>query len=444
LGADKKSGPAFTDRTKALREELPQSGARFHHPSGQLPPREGALPQSLTSELRSRAYGLGFVRFGVIPLDVEGGLELPRAAFFERWLARGYAGEMISYLGPEGARAERARPGTLLDGARSLIVVALAHEPHLRSTPAGPSEGANAALGTFLARYARGTDYHHAIKDRLLYLADILADLVGRPILARGVVDTAPLLERDAAELAGLGFIGKNTLLIAPGQGSGILLGSLVTDVELSSLREPELRVVQEGCGTCRACLDACPTGAFSEEYVLDARRCISYLTIELVGPIPRELRALIGVRVFGCDACQTVCPFNQTKRAEPAAPDLTTKPIWNARTLVDLLFLGSAQYRALVRGTALRRTFRVQLSRNAAVALGNSGDPAAVAPLFQAAQEHPFELVREHATWALGELAFHHRLAEARTCLERLKKSPLAAVRDEAERWWNEAAEAP
>jgi len=438
LGADKERRPGFTARAKAHREELTQEGVRLHHPSGQLPPLAPFVAADLSGELRSRAYGLGFVRFGVVPLDREGDFQLPRAEFFERWLAQGFAGEMESYLGSGANSANRARPSSLLKGARSLVVVALPHETHARRGQPEPVSDASTPLAALLARYARGGDYHHEIKDRLLYLGDILADLIGEPIEARALVDTAPLLERDAAEFAGLGFVGKNTLLIAPGQGSGILLGSLITNVELAPLERVGLRVLQDGCGSCRACLDTCPTGAFVDEYLLDARRCISYLTIELQGAIPRELRAPIGVRVFGCDACQTVCPFNQTQRAEPSAPELLTKPVWNARTLSDLLFLGSAQYRALIRGTALRRTFRVQLSRNAAVALGNTGDPEAVLPLLRAAQEHPYEIVREHAAWALGQLAFSHHIEMARTSLETLRLSPDAPVRAEVARWLN------
>jgi epoxyqueuosine reductase len=260
------------------------------------------------------------------------------------------------------------------------------------------------------------------------------------PVTARTLVDTGPLLERDVAELAGLGFIGKNSLLIAPGQGSGVLLGSMVTNVDLSSPEtgpKVSLPVIGRGCGSCQACLVACPTGAFVGDYVLDARLCISYLTIELIGAIPRELRSKIGMRIFGCDACQNVCPFNQTRRSRPSAPELTAKPIWQTRDLIDLLFLGSAQYRALIAGTALRRTFRVQLSRNAAIALGNSGDPLATEPLFRAATSHQFDLVKTHAAWALGELGTRHGLSDARLRLAELLTSPVDAVREEAHLWF-------
>ena len=193
-------------------------------------------------------------------------------------------------------------------------------------------------------------------------------------------------------------------MLIAPGLGSYVLLGELLIDVELEPADDAGPR--REGCGSCRACLDACPTGAFAAPYVLDARRCISYFTIEYEGSIPRELRRAIGTRVYGCDICQEACPFNATSRARPVAPELRPKPHLRAVELVALLNLGSAAYRRFVRNTALKRAHRTTLQRNAAVALGNTGDPSAVAPLAQALASHDKDIVRAHAAWALGELA--------------------------------------
>lgn len=436
--------PSFTQRRKAHRE-AGADGARLHFPSQQTP----FAPSALTAQLLEEARKLGFVRVGVMDL------ERPRARgdagrrALERWLNAGYAGAMVSYLGSgpggqePGARAEFTG---LMPGARSLVVVALKADalPKKAKTPKGSlpllheagvaplCADAYGSLVEAVATYARGEDYHHALKDRLLYLGDILADLVGRPVWARGMVDTAPLLEREAALEAGLGFMGKNTMLIAPGQGSSVLLGSLVTEVPL----EGGYELVPNGCGHCTACLDACPTAAFVNEYVLDARRCISYLTIELQGSIPRELRDKIGVRVFGCDECQTVCPYNGTRRAEPSAPELRPRSALSSRTLVDLLFLGSAQYRVVARGSALRRTFREQLCRNAAVALGNTGDPSAVEPLARAARIHPFLLVREHAAWALGRLGQDFAIEAASRALEELVEHPDPEVRAEVQLW--------
>jgi epoxyqueuosine reductase len=245
-------------------------------------------------------------------------------------------------------------------------------------------------------------------------------------VLARACVDTAPLLEREAAARAGIAFVGKSAMAIIPGAGSYVVLGELLLDVELSTSTPTE----NAHCGSCRACLDACPTGAFVDEYVLDARRCISYLTIELRGAIPRELRAPIGTRVFGCDVCQDVCPFNASPRPRPAAPELAPRDDRAAPDLVRLLTLGSADYRRFVKGSAMSRVSRTRLARNAAVALGNSGDPAAVAPLVRALEKDARALVRLHAAWGLGRLGGR----EAHDALERASISdPDPDVREEA-----------
>jgi epoxyqueuosine reductase len=238
------------------------------------------------------------------------------------------------------------------------------------------------------------------MRKKLRRLADALANLLGRPVLARHCVDTAPLLERAAAERAGLGFAAKSTMTIVPGVGSYVMLGELLVDAEIA-VDTP----LSPGCGACRLCLDACPTGAIIGAHVVDARRCISYLTIELRGPVPRELRPLIGSRVFGCDVCQDVCPFNASAEGKPSAPELAARSHLVAPDLIELLELGSARYRTLVKGSALRRTHRAQLARNAAIALGNSKDPRAVMPLARALAAHTSALVRGHAAWALGEI---------------------------------------
>ena len=215
-------------------------------------------------------------------------------------------------------------------------------------------------------------------------------------------MDSAPLLERAAAERAGLGFASKSTMTIIPGVGSYVLLGELLVDAEITAEPRRLRRVVAHaGC----AYRIACPTGAIVDAHVIDARRCISYLTIEHNGPIPRELRSLIGLRVFGCDVCQDVCPFNASAEGKPSAPELAARPSLAAPDLIGLLELGSARYRQLVKGSALRRTHRAQLARNAAIALGNSKDARAVIPLARALSAHTSPLVRGHAAWALGEI---------------------------------------
>jgi epoxyqueuosine reductase len=359
-------------------------------------------PGALSAAVVDAARELGFHAVGIAPA-----LPARRFAAFEDWLERGMHGDM-AYLADPVHREARADMRTLLAGARSVVVVALAYDASLV-----PLE----RLRGQVARYARNRDYHSIIKARLRDLADRLSRLAGRPVAARPCVDTAPVLERELAERAGLGFVGKNTLLIAPGLGSYLLLGEVILDVELEPTAASE--PTRSRCGACTACLDACPTGAFVGPHVLDARRCISYLTIEHRGAIPRELRRALGTRIFGCDVCQEVCPFNAAAPAR-TAPDaglaLTVRAAEkSAPDLIRTLGLGSAQMRQLVRGTPLRRAGRDGLLRNVCVALGNAGDPAAIPALARALAGDRSSLVRGHAAWALGQLGARDLLAAAR-----------------------------
>ncbi len=395
-------------------------GSSWHYPaepiSGQAAAPDGS---ALGAAIAAAALELGFARVGFAPLErFERG-----AKALEQWLAHGYAGDM-AYLATPGDRAE---PRELLGGARTLISVAMSYGGERENLVPLKSKAGRTLVGT-VARYARGEDYHPLLWDRLKSLADRAAVLVGRAVLARPCVDTAPLLEREAAARAGVGFLGKNTLAIVPGLGSYVLLGELLLDVELTPGEAVEPR-----CGACRACLDACPTGAFVDAHVLDARRCISYLTIEYTGAIPRELRRPIGTRVFGCDVCQEVCPYNASPNPRPSAPELAARPARHPVDLIELLELGSAAYRKFVKNSALRRANRATLARNAAVALGNLGDAAAEQPLIRALEGHPAPVVRAHAAWALGELASVVSGA-ARSALERAaERDADAAVREEA-----------
>lgn len=372
----------------------------------------------LARRIADAALELGFARVGFA------GVERFDAAAerLRNWLTRGFHGRLAYLDGPE----DRSAPTELLDGVKTIVAVALSYaDPPpvaLRSSEDGPE------LVGQVARYARGEDYHLVMKQKLTELAARVNQIVGREVAARACVDTAPLLEHEVARAAGLGFSAKSTLTIVPGVGSYVLLGELLLDVELP-LGEP----IRQGCGSCRACLDACPTGAFVDAHVLDARRCIAYLTIEHDGSIPRELRAPIGARVFGCDVCQEVCPFNATRAPKPRAPELAPRPELTFVDLIALLELGSAGYRKLVKRTALRRVTRFTLARNAAVALGNSGDARAVAPLTRALAENQSALVREHAAWALGQLGPLCD-ADARSALAHATAHDAAvAVRDEA-----------
>jgi len=337
------------------------------------------------------ARELGFARVAIVPVEPP-----RRHALYESWLAEGRAGEM-AYLSTPEHLAGRADLRSLLAGARSLIVVALAYDR------ADPVPGDRLLRGK-IARYARGEDYHLVMRDRLVALADRLRDELGCVVATRPCVDSAPIHEREWAERGGLGFVAKNTMVIAPGVGSYVVLGELLVDCELAVTAPPLHDVPKPRCGSCRACLDACPTRAFVDAYVLDARRCISYLTIEHAGPIPRELRPAIGTWVFGCDICQEVCPFN-AGAGEPPDPALAPRSLEHALPdLIALAGIGANQLRGRVRRTALRRIPRAMLLRNVAVALGNTGDARALPPLIDLLSARE-PIVRGHAAWALGRL---------------------------------------
>jgi epoxyqueuosine reductase len=340
-------------------------------------------------DIAAIATELGFHRAAIIPIEAP-----RRHEIYQSWLAAGNAGEM-AYLSEAAHVEQRADLRTLLCDAKSLVVVALAYDRVDPIVPEGRLRGR-------IARYARGEDYHLVMRDKLVLLADRVARELGRPVASRPCVDSAPVLEREWAERGGLGFVAKNTMLIAPGLGSYVVLGELLVDVELAPTARAE--PAKPRCGSCRACLDACPTGAFVDQYVLDARKCISYLTIENEGPIPVELRPAIGTWVFGCDICQEVCPFNagagevsqamlRPRSAEHALPDL-----------IALATKNTNQLRQFVKRTALRRVSRESLLRNVAVALGNTGSADAIAAL-EHLLAHNSALVREHAQWALDRL---------------------------------------
>ncbi len=291
----------------------------------------------------------------------------------------------MSYL--ERYLAERLDPRRLLRGARSILCVASSYAPDPQSPPD--------PFWSDVARYAHGEDYHDGFRRRLEGLAAALeGDFPG--LRWRVAVDTAPLLEREWAARAGLGAVGKNGCLIHPELGSWLLLGSLVTNLDL----EPDLPLA-DLCGECTRCLAACPTDAFPVPFVLDSRRCISYWTIEHRGPIAPEMRPLLGSWVFGCDRCQEVCPWNgAAPPAQRPAPGGAEEG--RRLSLVELLQLPDAELRERIQGSALRRAKLDGLRRNAAVALGNRGSPASAGVLAEALH-HASPLVRQHAAWALG-----------------------------------------
>jgi epoxyqueuosine reductase len=331
---------------------------------------------ALGSVVKARARELGFDRVAIGPADPP-----EHGGALEAWLDAGYAGTM-SYL--DRGRAERLDPARLLPGARSVVAVAMSYNKSTEDDWRGVS------------RYARGRDYHDVIRPRLVELGEFIGSAAGAPVASRAAVDSSAVLERDLAARAGLGWIGKNTNLLTPALGSYFFIGIVLTTAELPfDQREPDR------CGTCTACLDACPTRAFVAPYVLDARRCISYLTIEHRGDIAGELADQIGEWVFGCDVCQEVCPWN--RKAEPGR-EPALEPSGSFGALESLLELDREEFRARFRGSALTRTKRAGLLRNAAIVLANRGDRRALGVLERALGDED-AVVRHAAAWALAKL---------------------------------------
>ena len=339
-----------------------------------------------TSLVRRISAEVGFDRVGVAPPGPP-----PHAEFLRTWLARGSAGRM-AYM--HRHLSIRLDPRQLLPGARSVICVAANH--HQRP-PKPTSVDPNAARGD-LTQYAWGQDYHVVVRERLDALLERLRREAGEAFDARPFVDTAPVLERPLAAAAGLGWIGKNTLLIVPRLGSFVYLGGIVTTLAL----DPD-DAVPDRCGRCTRCMDACPTGALVEPYVMDARRCISYLTIELRGTVPIELRSAMGDRVFGCDVCQRVCPHNR-RAPVTTDPKLQARPPAPSIPLRELLSWSRDTYLQATRGRASRRAKLGMLRRNAAIALGNVGGPDDV-PALRAIESDDDAVLAEHARWAVAEI---------------------------------------
>ena len=308
---------------------------------------------------------------------------------FADWLRQGFAGEM-GYM--ERTRDLRQRPKELVPWAVSVVSLGMNYHTQQPNDP-----GETRPRGC-IARYARGDDYHDVMKRRLETLHEKIRAFCDFPIEGRAFVDSGPVLERDFAGVAGLGWIGKNTNLISPKKGSWFFLGELFLSIPLVYDKP-----VRDRCGGCDLCLKACPTQAFVGPYILDARRCISYLTIELKGWIPRHLRPLIGRHIFGCDICQDVCPYN-TKARSTTEPAFAPREGLDAPDLISLLSLSEEEFRRRFRGSPIQRAKRRGFLRNVAVALGNSGSREAV-PALESALRDPEPLVRGHAAWALGKI---------------------------------------
>ena len=338
----------------------------------------------LHQQIRDKAKEIGFDLFGFASAG-----RSPESSYYPRWLEAGYAGEM-NYLHKNVDKRIDSRK--LEPWAKSIICTALNY-----NTDAPYSTDSRPSSSGWIARYAWGDDYHDTFKSMLFQLADAVRILGPEGTQTKICVDTAPTIDRVAAENAGLGWFGKNTCILHREVGSFLFIGEVVTNLELQP-DTPET----DHCGTCTACIDACPTEAILEPYVLDSRRCISYLTIELKGPIPQDLRKGMGTHVFGCDICQDVCPWNG-KSPKTNRPEYQSRPGNVAPQLKDLLEMSKEDYQKRFRRSPVKRAKYHGVLRNAAIAAGNSGDPSLVPSLKKAAKTDP--MVAEHAEWAIRKI---------------------------------------
>jgi epoxyqueuosine reductase len=354
---------------------------------------------ALTAAVKSEAQRLGFDLVGISAITVP-----PHESSFAEWLRRRFHGTM-AYM--ERTAALRREPHTLVPWASSVISVGMNYfTPHPRPKPTAEAKG-------WISRYAWGEDYHEIVKNRLELLLTFVRSRANESIQGRVFVDSGPVLERDYAGVAGIGWIGKNTQMISPRKGSWFFLGELFVSLPLT----PD-QPIRNRCGKCELCLDACPTGAFVGPYILDARRCISYLTIELKGFMPRHLRPLLGNHIFGCDICQEVCPYNV--KSEPTKETAyAPRAGLYAPDLIPLLAISEEEFRRRFRGSPVARAKRRGLVRNVAVALGNLKAREAVPALIQSLHDHE-PLVRGHAAWALGQIG----TAEAAAALQERGKA--------------------
>jgi epoxyqueuosine reductase len=370
------------------------------------------LPTAETVWISEQSSALGFDGCGVAPAE-----KFPELEHFSDWLNRGYAGEM-KYL----QDSRRLDPRCPMPGVRSLIVCALNYNCDLPySTEAESNQDSAGAPRGWISRYAWGDDYHEVLWEKLNALAAEMRAHFPQPFEVRGYADTGPVHERAAAKYAGLGWLAKNTLLINQSLGSWLFLGVLLTTLPLEPTLAPAETPPPDRCGTCRRCLDACPTQAIVEPYVLDASRCISYLTIELRGAIPEEFRAAMGRHVFGCDICQDVCPWNgkspKTELAEfkprtfAANEGSVREETLLLPDLLRLAKLTQEQFRELFRGSAVKRTKWQGLVRNACIALGNQSiQPGSekyreVTDTLQSLAECGDSVIAESAGWALSRI---------------------------------------
>lgn len=338
----------------------------------------------LAQRIKEAAQSLGFELVGISPVQFP-----PHEESFAEWLRRGFSGE-LGYM--KRTEELRRNPHRLVPWAVSVVSVGMNYYAPFPRPEASPQPSG------WISRYAWGDDYHDLIQAKLESLLDAIRQMAHGPIQGKAFVDSGPVLEREFAGIAGIGWIGKNTHLISPQKGSWFFLGELFLSLPLAYDRP-----IRDRCGKCDLCLKACPTGAFVGPYVLDARRCISYLTIELKGFIPRHLRPLVGNHIFGCDICQEVCPYNV--RAQPTAEQgYAPREGLHAPDLIPLLLLDQDEFRRRFRGSPILRAKRKGFLRNVAVALGNAKSREATPALIRSLNDEE-ALVRGHVAWALGQI---------------------------------------
>lgn len=347
--------------------------------------------EQLRDELKAKAAEMGFAQCGITVPDMQMEKE-----HLQQWLNEGYQGEM-SYL--ENHFDKRLNPAELVPGTQRIICVRMDYLPPDTAPAATLADDSKA----YLARYTLGRDYHKVMRKRLTQLGKWLETRTGE-LGYRAFVDSAPVMERPLAREAGLGWIGKHSLLLNRQAGSLFFLGELFIDLPLPV----DPAYTEEHCGQCTACLDICPTRAFVGPYILDARRCISYLTIELDGAIPLELRPLMGNRIFGCDDCQLICPWNRFSNNTQEADYQPRQKLDNS-TLLSLFEWDEETFLRKTEGSAIRRTGHIGWLRNIAVALGNSRGGPTIEAALRARLNHPSEVVQEHINWALEQLALRN-----------------------------------
>jgi len=344
------------------------------------------LTDALKQAIKDRSRQLGFILAGVTTPEPP-----PHYSTFENWLAKKHHGTM-DYLATQRARALRADPREILPECKSILVLA---------TPYSPPSRKRRGDGGEIASYAWGDDYHNVLPARMKELVQFIQEQVGGPVKNRWYTDTGPILERDLAQRAGIGWIGKNTGLIHPKHGSYFLLSEIFLDLALES--DPPF--LTDHCGTCTRCIEACPTDCILSDRTLDATHCISYLTIELKDDIPGELREKIGGWIFGCDICQMVCPWNRFAGEGDPAFEEKEPP----HPLTDELPISTREFNQRFKRSPVKRAKRHGYLRNVAVALGNIGDERAL-PVLRNALNHEEPMIREHAGWAIDKIQRHVR----------------------------------